>query len=344
MGSMRRSIKRSKISERAGSRPRARRPAQGRSVSVIGVGRLGTALGLAMKTAGFKIEVVVAKRPSAARRAAKAFGPRTLALSAPQLSRLTSRQHDRLNRSSLLVIATPDDVVAPVARLLAAILKSKPDRLRDRSSAVRPVVLHTSGALSADVLAPLRGAGFAIGSLHPLVSISESRSGAELMTEAFFSVEGDPAAVRLGKSIVRDLGGESFIIDSQHKALYHAAALTASPHMTALFDIALEMFSVCGLRPSRARQILLPLVQSTVANLASQDPARALTGTFKRGDVATVRKHLDALEAANLPQALAAYIVLGQRSISLARRSPAPPAGLDEIKRLLARAAKRSSQ
>ena len=100
--------------------------------------------------------------------------------------------------------------------------------------------MHTSGALASDVLEPLRNAGFAAGSLHPLVSISESRSGAELLTGAFFSVEGDPAAVRVGRSIVSDLGGESFKIDSRHKALYHAAAVTASPNTTALFDIALN--------------------------------------------------------------------------------------------------------
>jgi predicted short-subunit dehydrogenase-like oxidoreductase (DUF2520 family) len=179
--------------------------------------------------------------------------------------------------------------------------------------------------------------------LHPLVSISESRSGAESFTQAFFSVEGDPAAVRVGRLIVRDLGGESFTIDSGRKALYHAAAVIASPHMTALLDIAVEMLVLCGLSTTRARRILLPLVQSTLANLTTQDPARALTGTFKRGDVSTVQKHLAALGAANLPQALAAYIVLGQRSISLAKRRSANPAGLDEITRILSRAAKRSS-
>jgi len=317
-----------------------------RSVSIIGAGRLGTALGLALKTAGFKIELVATKRPAAARRAAKAFGPRTLALSAVQLSRLTPNQYDRLNRSSLVIIATPDDVVARVAQLLAAILESKPEGLPPRKSTpvTHRIVLHTSGALPSDVLSPMRGAGFAIGSLHPLVAISESRSGAELLRQAFFSVEGDPAAVRLGRSLVKDLGGESFRIESQHKALYHAAALTASPHMTALFDIAIEMLSVCGLSSAQARRILLPLVQSTVANLATQDPAQALTGTFKRGDVATVRKHLDALDAANLTQALTAYIVLGERSISLLERSPGSPAGLEKIKGVLARAARRSGR
>jgi len=202
--------------------------------------------------------------------------------------------------------------------------------------------LHTSGALASDVLEPLRNAGFAAGSLHPLVSISESRSGAELLTGAFFSVEGDATAVKVGKVIVKDLGGESFTIDSRRKALYHAAALTASPNMTALFDIAVDMLGLCGLSSTRARRILLPLVESTVANLATQDPARALTGTFKRGDISTVQMHLAALKTANLPQALAAYAVLGLRSISMARKHTANPAALDKISRILSRAARRA--
>jgi predicted short-subunit dehydrogenase-like oxidoreductase (DUF2520 family) len=239
------------------------------------------------------------------------------------------------------LIATPDDVIAPVAAQLSEIFMA--ERVRPwnagGTAAAQRVVLHTSGALASDVLEPMRSAGFAIGSLHPLVSISESRSGAKLLRHAFVSIEGDPAAVKVGKSIVKDLGGESFTIDSRQKALYHAAALTASPNMTALFDIAVEMLVNCGLSAQRARRILLPLVESTIANLATQDPARALTGTFKRGDKLTVRKHLAALQAANLPQALTAYVVLGQRSISMARKLSANPAGLDEIARILAGAA-----
>jgi len=314
-------------------------------VSIIGAGRLGTALGLALKAAGYKIELVAARRPATALRAAKTFGPKTLAVSALQLSRLSPSQQARLNRCSLVLIATPDDVIAQVAQQMSEILISKPVRRVGKSSAAaRRVGLHTSGALSADVLAPLRRAGFAAGSLHPLVSISESRSGAEQLTHAFFSVEGDPPAVSVAKSIVRDLGGGSFKIDSGRKALYHAAAVTASPNMTALFDIALEMLAACGLRPARARCILLPLIQSTVANLATQDPARALTGTFKRGDVSTVQKHLAALKTANLPQALAAYLVLGQRSISMAKQHSANPGGLEKVARLLSRAAKATTR
>jgi predicted short-subunit dehydrogenase-like oxidoreductase (DUF2520 family) len=243
---------------------------------------------------------------------------------------LNASQHDRLNRCSLILIATPDDSIPPAAELLAVLLKTSP---------ARRIALHTSGALSSDVLNPLRSAGFAAGSLHPLVSISDSRSGAELLTHAFFSVEGDPAAARVGRSIVRSLGSESFTIDSRRKALYHAAAVIASPHMTALFDIAVEMLVRCGLSTTRARRILLPLIESTLANLATQDPARALTGTFKRGDVATVRRHLAAMESEGLHDALAAYHLLGKRSIGLARKTGVKKFELDEIERLIERVA-----
>jgi len=331
---MERKTKTSKgISRSAG--PHSRRPdlPKRHSVAIIGAGRLGTALGLALKAKGHEIKVVVTHRPSTARRAARVFGPRTLALSALQLSELSAPQHDRLNRCSLILIATPDDSIPPTGELLAVLLKTSP---------APRIALHTSGALSSDALNPLRSAGFAAGSLHPLVSISDSRSGAESLTRAFFSVEGDPAAVRTAKSLVSNLGGQTFTIDSGRKALYHAAAVTAAPNMTALFDIALEMLGRCGLSARRARQVLLPLVESTMANLGTQDPARALTGTFKRGDVSTVRKHLAALKSANLPQALAAYVLLGQRSISLARKGNANRAGLDQIARLLSDVAKSS--
>lgn len=314
------------VSRAAGPRSRGASRPKRHSVAIIGAGRLGTALGLALKEKGHKIKLVVTHRSSTARRAAKIFGSRTLALSSLQLNQLGARQDDLLNRCSLILIATPDDRIPSIVAALAPLLT--PD-------SARRVALHTSGALAADVLGPLRSARMAVGSLHPLVSISDSRSGARALTRAFFSVEGDPQAVRAAKSLVKQLGGQSFNIDSGRKALYHAAAVTAAPNMTALFDIALEMLGRCGLSARRARQVLLPLVESTVANLATQDPARALTGTFKRGDLSTVRKHIAALNSANLPQALAAYLLLGQRSISLARKGKSNRADMDQIAMLL---------
>ncbi|HEV2913131.1 MAG TPA: DUF2520 domain-containing protein [Pyrinomonadaceae bacterium] len=310
----------------ARKRPRSnqRKP----TISIIGAGRLGTALALALAGRGYRIEAMVARRLSHARRAAALL--RTGAPKAVSVTRL-----DLLPKSDLLLLTTPDDAIAPVAACLAETFGGK------ALKAGRRTALHCSGALSSDVLAPLVRVGFRVGSMHPLVSISEPLQGAALLLRgAFFCIEGDAMAVRAARAVVRDLEGRSFSIHGRDKALYHAAAVTASGHMVALFDIATEMLEGCGLDPRRARAVLLPLVRSTLENLSTQDAGRALTGTFARADVATVRNHLAALAKLPLRSAMEAYLLLGQRSLQLAGKNGADPAALEQIARMLSRARK----
>ncbi|HEX8921389.1 MAG TPA: DUF2520 domain-containing protein, partial [Pyrinomonadaceae bacterium] len=132
------------------------------------------------------------------------------------------------------------------------------------------------------------------------------------------------------------LGAQSFSISADNKALYHAAAVMTSGHTTALFDIAVEMLSRCGLTQTRARAVLLPLLRSTLENLYATDPAHALTGTFARADTATVRRHLDALISQGMQDVLAAYTLLGQRSLRLAKTAGAGSDALKEIAQVLA--------
>jgi len=305
------------------------------SLSIIGAGRVGTALGLALRGANYRVEVVVTNHRGSARRAATLIGPPTVGLAEAQLDGLSRSQVASFNRASLIIISTPDDSIAPLAKRLATVFRFKSIGLARREKSTPPVALHTSGALSSEVLKPLRKLGFAIGSLHPLLSISDAKSGADLLSRAFFSVEGDAPAVRVARSIVHNLGGRTFGIPADAKALYHAAALTASPNIIALFDIALEMLSSCGLSRRRAQQVLLPLVESTLANLKLRDPKRALTGPFKRGDAATIRKHIVAMRSANLHDALAAYALLGRRSLAMAKSQKSDRSGHLAIARIL---------
>ena len=293
------------------------------TVSVVGAGRLGTALALALASCGYCLEAVVARRLTRAQKAARLFTRRPLALSGAQLAKLPE--------SELIVIATPDDVITLIAGRLAAFQKDV---------SLSRTVLHTSGALSSKILAPLAAVGLHIGSLHPLVSVSDSLSGTTNLRGAFYCLEGDRAALRVARAMVRDLGGQSFSIDSRNKALYHAAAVMASGHLVALFDIAAEMLGRCGLDPKRARRVLMPLVESTVRNLLSSDPVHALTGTFARGDLATVQRHLEALNASGLTNALKAHKLLGRRSLELAKQNGADAAVIRKIANALDRTAR----
>jgi predicted short-subunit dehydrogenase-like oxidoreductase (DUF2520 family) len=300
------------------------------TVSIIGAGRLGCALALALLRRGYTIEAVMARRLGHARRAAKLVGTNTHALASTEL--------DKLPCSDILFITTPDDCIREVAVGLAATIDSykRNKKSADEGKGNRGrTALHASGALSSDALQSLRDAGFATGSMHPLVSVSDSVHGAESLNSAFFCLEGSSSAVRVAQRVVRALGAQSFSINAEDKALYHAAAVMASGHVTALFDIAMEMLARCGLTPRSARKVLLPLLKSTLENLYTSDPARALTGTFARADTATVKRHLAALHSQAMTDALAAYQLLGKRSLQLAKTAGARPDALREIEQAL---------
>ena len=301
---------------REAKRAAKRRP----TVSIVGAGRLGTALAHALAQNGYTIEAVVSRSRRSARRAAKIIGTRPLAL--------TNAEPDRLPSSDILFITTADDAIAETSARLAAVFARR-ENARGRRR--RRTALHASGALSSEVLRALSAAGFDTGSMHPLVSVSDAAQGAESFASAFFCVEGEPRAARVARQVVRALGGRSFSISARDKALYHAAAVMASGHMTALFDIAEEMLARCGLTERRARAVLLPLLRSTLENLYANTPAGALTGTFARADTETVRRHLAALRQQKMPDALAAYVILGRRTLLLAKAAGASDAALKEI-------------
>ena len=279
----------------------ARKRKQKPEVSIIGSGRLGTALAVALAGRRYSIRSLVARRAQRARQAASLLDADVQALAAKQLH--------LLRPADVFLITVPDDQIAGVAGELSKLT-------------LTAVALHTSGALSAEVLAPLRERGWRIGSVHPLMSVSDARDGDTALRGGYWSVEGDKTALRLAKTIVSDLGGKSFSIRSEDKPLYHAAAVMVSGNVTALFDVALEMLVQCGLTRKTARSVLLPLIASTVHNLETKDPADALTGTFSRGDVETVKRHLAALKNKDLAEALDLYRLLGQRSLKLTKKHP----------------------
>lgn len=276
-------------------------------VSIIGAGRLGTTLAVALARKGYSIRSLVARRVQSARKAASLINSDVQVLAAKQLQSMKS--------ADLFLITVPDDQIPQVAAMLSEVRFNTDQRKK-------MTALHTSGALSSDVLAPLKEKGWHTGSIHPLISVSGTQDGDASLRGAFWSVEGDRSALRLGKAIVRDLGGKSFSIHAEDKPLYHAAAVMASGNVTALFDVALEMLGECGLDRKTARSILVPLLASTVRNLETKDPAQALTGTFSRGDLETVKRHVAALKNNRLAEALDLYRLLGQRSLKLTKDQP----------------------
>ena len=281
------------------------------SISIIGAGRLGGALALALSRKNYPIENLAARNVAAVDKIGKLIEPPPVILTANDFSTLTS---------DVILIATQDSEIKRVAELLAEQLLNK------------PFVFHTSGAHSSEILESLKLVGCPVGSIHPLVSISDARLGSDKLANAYFCVEGDDAAVKVAEAIVKRLGGESFSIPTEHKTLYHASAVTACGHLVALVDAAIAMLTKCGVDETTAQKILLPLIKSTVENLATQTTGEALTGTFARADAETLRRHLAVLPANVSAEILEIYLILGARSLDLAERRQASKEAVEEMR------------
>jgi predicted short-subunit dehydrogenase-like oxidoreductase (DUF2520 family) len=187
----------------------------------------------------------------------------------------------------VVIIATPDAVVGEVA------------------AAIRPVastvVLHLSGALGLDVLAPHERRA----SLHPLMPLPSPEVGrVRLRTGITFAVAGDTMATRLGRA----LGGRCIEIDDDHRAAYHAAACITANHLVALLGQVQRVADSAGL----GLDAFMALAAATLQDVADLGPAAALTGPAARGDVATLAAHRQALR----PEEIAGY----DAGVALVRR------------------------
>ena len=280
-------------------------------ISIIGVGRVGGALAIALSRKNFEIENLIVRNDETARRISEIIEPKPKILPMENQSEISS---------DIIFIAAQDSEIESAVKKLAGKLKKS-----------KAFVFHTSGSLSSEILNPLKEIGCPTGSIHPLVSLSDAVLGAERFADAYFCLEGDAGAVETAQKIVAALGGKSFSIETKYKTLYHASAVTACGHLVALIDTAIEMLEKCGLDNDQAKETLLPLIKSTVENLEVQTTAEALTGTFARGDVKTFEKHLAALEENVSGEAQEIYLQLGARSAHLAKGHGASAENLREI-------------
>lgn len=267
-------------------------------VAVVGAGALGTALAHALGRVDYPLAAVVSRRADRAQALAASVG----ASVGGAVAELPAE-------AALVVCCVPDDALAGLARTLAADGTGWQDR----------VVLHTSGALTAGVLAPVAEAGAAVGSWHPLQTFAASTDG-EAFASIYVALEGDKPAVEAGQRLARALGARTLTLAPEAKVRYHLAASMASNYLVTLLALVGEVLGDVGIGRQEAAALVRPLVDGTWRNLATLLPEDALTGPVVRGDAETVAGHLDALRA-HLPHLIPVYAALGAETVRLGVRS-----------------------
>jgi len=203
-------------------------------------------------------------------------------------------------RADLVWFCVPDAEIVRSARSLAAKIEWK-----------GRVALHSSGALTSDELGALRKRGAAVASVHPLMTFV--RRSRPPLAGVPFAIEGDAAAVRVVRRVVKDLGGNAYSIRKEDKAAYHAWGTFASPLFTALLAITEQVAVAAGVSPQAARRRMIPILQQTLSNYAAFGAADGFSGPIVRGDADTVNRHLRALRG--VPEAREVYIALARAAL-----------------------------
>jgi predicted short-subunit dehydrogenase-like oxidoreductase (DUF2520 family) len=261
-------------------------------IAIVGPGRLGRALALELKRAGYTISEIVSRSSVASKRKAGALARKVKA-------HVSTSDRARLD-AAIVWFCVPDREIAASARQLASVVDW-----------TNKIAFHSSGALASDELKSLHQSGAAVASVHPLMTFVTGSLPS--LRGVPFAMEGDAAAVRSARQIVRALGGEAFTIRKQHKAAYHAWGAFASPLLVAMLVTAEQLARKAGLSSVEARKKMLPIVRQTIANYEALGGAGAFSGPIVRGDAEIVRKHLQVLR--KIPEATAVYLALARAAL-----------------------------
>jgi len=260
------------------------------TVGVVGAGRVGSVLGATLVRAGHRV-VAAAGISDAARARIKELLPGAANLPADEVARAAT---------DLLLVAVPDDALAPVVTGLAKAGALHADQ----------VVLHTSGAHGLAVLAPVGAVGARPLALHPAMTFTGTAADLDRLAGISYGVTAPPDLRAFATRLVADLGGVPEWLAEEARPLYHTALAHGANHLVTLVNEATDRLRDAGVtQPAR---VLTPLLRAALDNALRLGDA-ALTGPVSRGDAGTVVRHLDQLTRV-APESVPTYLALARRT------------------------------
>ncbi len=261
-------------------------------VVIVGFGRVGGALAVALRSAGWPVSVLP-RSGEAVRRAA--------AMKVPLAD------HESLKSAGFCILAVPDAAVASVSESIAD------------DVAASTALVHCSGALPLTAFGT--GSGKArtargVGSFHPLTAISDGQTSLSGCSVAIACTNKEKL-IELQQMAVA-MGMVPIEVPETGRAAYHAGAVLSAGLVVALADAAASALEEAGLEHGEAIKALLPLMHSALRGIERVGVEKSLTGPIVRGDVAVVQAHLDALPA----ELGSIYRLLSRRALKLTKRLP----------------------
>jgi len=287
------------------------------TLAIIGPGRVGTSIGILAARAGYGVVAVGGRRRDSAVTAARRIGKDVRACDIA----------DAAKSAKMILLCLPDDAIETVCKELA----------QQNKFTKGAVVAHSSGVLSSNILSAARDCcQCSVASMHPLQTFPTVDAAIKKMSGTYCFYEGDERAIPVIERFAKNIGLRPIRIASTSKTLYHAAAVTACNYFVALIDSAIVLAEKAGIDRTTAWSALEPLVATTLNNITELGTTQSLTGPIARGDVKTVRRHLQ--ELAEMEGYVASvYRAMGLYTVEMAiRKGSLTAAKAAKIKDLLA--------
>jgi len=274
-----------------------------RTVAIIGAGRVGGAIGRLLAQAGYTVAAVAARKQETAEKARAFIGSGEPLIDAVKAAA----------SADIVFITTSDGAIKSTCDAIAT----------GGGFRAGMIVVHTSGAQTLGLLHSARTAGAHRAVLHPLQSVPTMELGEKNIPGSYFRIEADPEAAATAHGLVKAMGGIELVMPKwtsgrESAALYHAGAVAASNYLVALVDLSLRFYEALGADRKDALKAVLPLIKGTLANIESVGVPEALTGPIMRGDVQTLRGHLDAIRV-RTPELAGLYKELARHTVTVAR-------------------------
>lgn len=259
----------------------------------IGAGTVGTALAVILSNKGYRVVAVSSLSQISAQNLARAVNG----------CQVFDNSQGVADTAEFIFVTTPDDAIATVAS-------------ETQWHSVQSVV-HCSGADSTDILEPAKELGAHVGVIHPLQTFAGVKSAIENMPGSTFALEAEEPLLTKLKDMATALDGYWIELKAGDKVLYHAAAVITCNYLVSLVKLATDLWQTFDIPPQQAIKALLPLIRGTLNNIDAVGIPQCLTGPIARGDTGTIKKHLIALEKADLT-VLSTYRELGLQTIPIA--------------------------
>ncbi|MDQ1265421.1 MAG: hypothetical protein QG635_571 [Bacteroidota bacterium] len=233
--------------------------------------------------------------------------------SLPEEIKLNSEMYSKLDELTelpdIIIISVNDSAISKVQLELSVIFGKKLEG---------KLVIHCSGAMTVDILDDCRKAGAEIAAVHPYQTLFYQRN--EVLEGVRWGVECSEESKESISQLISLIGGIPIYlnqIDAAKKALYHCSAVAASNFLTINLALASEIAQKANIS---AAEFFPPIIRTTIENnleaiLDNKPPP--LTGPFARGDIETVKLHIEALRSEPALLKIYCYLSLAAAEISL---------------------------